>query len=246
MCGSCAHPVGSGGSLSPQDTAAAPCHTGQPGRPWPLSSQTLARASPSAAGQGSGRSPPCAGSVSGSPCLQGSSFSQLPALRPLSKLSQPETLDAPLRSTRPLLFLPQPTQESPRHLGVTCGPGRVRPAALPGSWPGHAPQPCSGSTDLHTSAMAPRRFPCSTPSVSKRDVTPRGPQDNQGVLRCRTRQRAGDEKDPCEQRGGTQRMLWGSKGDEGMARMLRAGWGCWGRSGGQDEGMLGKLGQILG
>lgn len=41
-------------------------------------------------------------------------------------------------------------------------------------------------------------------------------------------------------------MLWGSMGDEGMARMLRAGQGCWGRSGAKDEGMLGKLGQILG
>lgn len=95
--------------------------------------------------QGSSHSPLLLGSVSGSSCLQGSSFSQLPALLPLSKLSQQEMLDAPLQSTTPLLFLPQPTEELAQHLGVICGSSQVRPAALPGSRPGHEPQPCSGA-----------------------------------------------------------------------------------------------------
>lgn len=95
--------------------------------------------------QGSSHSPLLLGSVSGSSCLQGSSFSQLPALLPLSKLSQKRSSMPHCRAPHLSCFSPSPQRSSPRHLGVICGSSQVRPAALPGSRPGHAQQPHSGA-----------------------------------------------------------------------------------------------------
>lgn len=130
LCDPCAHPAGMDGSLSPQDTATNPGPTGQAGRPWPPSSQSLARASPQAEPRGTATILGCPGSISGFMCPADNSFSHLPAPLLLSKLSRQAMLNAPPGCPKPLPFLP-------RHPNARAGarPGRSEGFEVTG-WPG--------------------------------------------------------------------------------------------------------------
>lgn len=190
----------------------------RPYRPWPPSSQKLARASPWAGRAGEQPQFPCPGLISGSPCPRGSSFSHLSAPLPLSKLKTASDVQRPAGEHQTSPISPPTPSRTPTQELAWADRRDLRP-----QWRGTARQGRVAGSDLRhcqghghakhhghawaalTTTLARRHpggfhaAPQAQPSIPRRDAAPWGPRDTQRVLRgCsgnRTRRDAGDQRD---------------------------------------------------